>query len=369
MKKLRVRLTLWFAASFLAVTALFMVFTYRHLDVQLRRKTFGHEYNFRPDWIVRGSYSEGEVKEVMAELVVASLIYSLPLVLVTLVLGYLIARKSLSPIDSLNSQLEGISSKTLKQRVNLQEADEQFRALTEHLNEMLARLEKSFAEMSEYAAKVAHELRTPLTILRLKLEQSSGRIEPDLAEDLQSELHRLAHVVEQSLLIAKAEQGRLLWNPEVFDLAALLTDLLNDFRLLADDNHRQLTQRIEANCWVEADMKYCKQIIHALLTNALVHGDGDIRVRLARHRERVRLVLLNPTQASPSASGKTLGLGLRVVRAILATQPVISFRQRPGKAAHVSQLSFPESSLGSRPPAHEIRRPAWEPHRRFGDGI
>ena len=42
----------------------------------------------------------------------------------------------------------------------------------------------TFAEMSEYAAKVAHELRTPLTILRLKVEQSEGRIEAVLAEGL-----------------------------------------------------------------------------------------------------------------------------------------------------------------------------------------
>jgi len=197
MRSLRIRLTLWFTLGFVGVTAIFVLFTFRHLDLQLRRDTFSRENNGNPNWILRGSYSEEEVHEIMAQLVQTSLIISLPAVLVVILLGYLIARQSLRPIESLNQQLQSISPCTLGQRVELPEADEQFRSLQRHLNEMLGRLEQSFAEMSEYAAKVAHELRTPLTILRHKVEQSQGRIEPELAEDLQEELLRLTHVVEQ----------------------------------------------------------------------------------------------------------------------------------------------------------------------------
>ena len=197
MRSLRIRLTLWFTLGFVGVTAIFVLFTFRHLDLQLRRDTFSRENNGNPNWILRGSYSEEEIHEIMAQLVRTSLLISLPAVLVVILLGYLIARQSLRPIESLNQQLQSISPCTLGQRVELPEADEQFRSLQRHLNEMLGRLEQSFAEMSEYAAKVAHELRTPLTILRHKVEQSQGRIEPELAEDLQEELLRLTHVVEQ----------------------------------------------------------------------------------------------------------------------------------------------------------------------------
>jgi len=118
--------------------------------------------------------------------------------------------------------LQSIGPGTLGRKVELPEADEQFVSLLGHLNDMLGRLELSFSEMSEYAAKVAHELRTPLSIIRLKVEQSQGRIDAELAEELQEELLRLTHVVEQSLLIAKAEQGRLVWNIERFDLSAMV---------------------------------------------------------------------------------------------------------------------------------------------------
>ena len=100
MKSLRVRLTLWFTLGFVALAAIFMFFTYRTLDLELRRGTFQRERNINPNWILRGSYSEAEVEEIMAQLVQSSLMVSLPLLLVILVLGYFIARQSLRPIES-----------------------------------------------------------------------------------------------------------------------------------------------------------------------------------------------------------------------------------------------------------------------------
>src|SRR6266850_124458 len=279
MKSLRVRLTLWFTLGFVAVAGIFIFFTYRALDLELRRGTFQRERNINPNWILRGSYSEQEVEEIMARLVQSSLIVSLPLVLLIIVLGYFIARQSLRPIEKLNRQLQSIGPRTLGQKVELPEADEQFVSLLGHLNEMLGRLELSFSEMSEYAAKVAHELRTPLTIIRHKVEQSQGRIDPDLAEELQEELLRLTHVVEQSLLIAKAEQGRLVWRIEPFDLGSMVRELANDFQPLAAQ-HDRAVNLVAAPCRVQSDPRYSKQVLQALLTNALIHGSGDIQIRL-----------------------------------------------------------------------------------------
>ncbi len=343
MNSLRIRLTLWFALSFLAVSAVFSLFTYRHLDLELRRKTFQREENINPNWILHGSYAELEVKGIMAELVFASLTYSLPLLLVTLVVGYVIAKKSLGPIDRLNQQLRRISPRTLQQRVELEEGDEEFRDLVKHLNEMLGRLEASFGEMSNYAAKVAHELRTPLTILRLKVEQSDSRIAPELAEELQGELHRLWHVVEQSLLIAKADQKRVRWQPILFDLSGMLSSLVDDFHLLAGEEGRAIVHQIQPACYIQTDPQYSKQILHALLTNALSHGLGDIRIRLRASDRSVRLLLVNRVRSKASASELTLGLGLRVVRALLGMDPWIQFHQHSGSRLYVTRIVFPKA--------------------------
>ncbi|HAM73993.1 MAG TPA: hypothetical protein DCM86_20400 [Verrucomicrobiales bacterium] len=340
MRSLRVRLAVWFTLSFLTVTVVFTVLTYHDLDLELRRKTFEREYNINPNWILHGSYSEEEVRAIMTQLLISSLTYSLPLVVVMLVVGYFVARKSLRPIVHLNQQLQAVSPRTLEQRVALPEADEQLRDLVRHLNDMLGRLQASFAEMSEYAAKVAHELRTPLTILRLKVDQAGQRIDPGLSEELQEELHRLAYVVDQSLLIAKAEQGRLLWQPESIDLAAMLVDLARDFHLLAAEEGRSMECRTPGTCRITMDPRYCRQIIHALLTNSLVHGRGAVRIRLRARGSMAWLMILNEVRPARSQNELTLGLGLRVVRALLSLQPGISFRQHHGVRYHATLMGF-----------------------------
>lgn len=345
MRTIRVRLTIWYTISFLLATAVFTWLTYRDLDLELRRKTFQREFTFNPNWILHGSYSEEEVRGIMKQLVLSSLTYSLPLVAVTIVIGYFLARKSLSPIQELNLQLQAITPRTLERRVALPDADEQLRDLVNHLNEMLSRLQDSFSEMSGYAAKVAHELRTPLTILRLKLEQAESRIEPGLSEELQSELHRLAHVVDQSLLIAKADQGRLEWQRSPVDLAALITDLVSDFRFLAAEQNRSLEAYAPEVCRLSTDRRYCRQILHSLVTNALIHGRGAIRIRLKGRGNQAHLTILNEVRSDGATTEPTLGLGLRVVQALLHHQPGIQFRQHHGSRYHACHLTFTDCEV------------------------
>ena len=351
MKSLRTRLTLWFTLGFVIVTVIQITLTYRRLDLELRKGTFERENKINPNWILHGSYTEEEIESIMGELLRSSLMVSVPLVLLITGLGYYIARQSLRPIENLNRQLQSVNPGTLGRKVELPEGDEQFRSLTRHLNEMLARLERSFLEMSEYAAIVAHELRTPITILRHKVEQAEGKIEADMAEDLQEELLRLNHVVEQSLLIAKAGQGRLTWRSEPVDLSALVTELVRDFDLLATAQERNIRLRVESGHVVETDAKYCKQILHALLTNALIHGRGDIRVRLIGRGQRVSFTTMNEVRSTPTQSELTLGLGLRVVRALVSQQPSLRFRQHHGGRYHASRLSFPAAPVGAERPA------------------
>ncbi len=351
MKSLRTRLTLWFTVGFVAVTAIQISLTYRRLDLELRKDTFERENKINPNWILHGSYTEEEIENIMGELLRSSLTVSVPLVVVIIALGYYIARQSLRPIENLNRQLQSVNPGTLGRKVELAEGDEQFRSLTRHLNDMLARLERSFLEMSEYAAKVAHELRTPITILRHKVEQAQGKIDPSLAEDLQEELLRLNHVVEQSLLIAKAEQGRLTWRCEPVDLSALVTELVRDFDLLATAQERRIQLHVAPGYVVETDAKYSKQILHALLTNALIHGRGDIRVRLLSRGRCVAFTTMNEVRSVPTASELTLGLGLRVVRALVGQQSSLRLRQHHGCRYHASCLSFPIASPDGRLPA------------------
>ena len=339
MKSLRLRLTLWFGLSFVAVVVVFGTLTYRALDLELRQKSIARDYPSHPDWKLHGTFSKAEVQDIMTELMENALGYSLPLVVLALAMGYWLARKSVAPIASVNAQLRSIQSKTLQQRITLTEADAEFRDLVHHINELLARLEDAFGRMSEYAARVAHELRTHLAILRLKVERSDQRIAADLAEEFQDELSRLTHVTDQLLLIAQAEQRRVVFDNRDLDLGAMLSDLVQDFRLLAQESQRELQVDLPPACWINADPRYLKQVLHNLLTNAHRHGTGAVVVRLRACGRSCSLLIAN--KVGPNRGKlQTLGLGLRVVQALLNLDSGIRYSVRQQRGLYVAQLRF-----------------------------
>lgn len=343
MRSLRWRLAAWFGGSVVLLLLCFFGCTYHFLNSELHKKSWQQDYPDHPDWKLHGSFSSDEVKDIMEELLEISLIYGIPLALAAVVIGFFLSHKSLRPIARLNEQLQTIRAPDLSRRIDLPEVDAEFRGLVRHLNELLGRVEHAYLDMSEYAAKVAHELRTPLAIIRLKLEQSGERIAPELAEQLQAELHQLTYVVDQSLLIAKAEQGRLKQQRRTFDVAALVGDVVEDFALLAQEKDRMVRLLPLRASPVLADAKHVRQILHNLFTNALKHGQGTIHVRLTHRGDHYVLLIANGVRTGISPHHETLGLGLRVVDTLLGLQPEIKCRRRRGRRDYFALLSFPAS--------------------------
>lgn len=354
MKSLRLRLAAWFGISVVLVLATFVGFTYYFLNSELHNKTWQRDYPDHPDWKLHGSYSEAEIADVMEELVEISLLYGLPLAVVAVLIGLALSNKSLRPIARLNQQLQTIRAPDLSRRIELPEADAEFRDLVRHINGSLSRLDRAFTDMSEYAAKVAHELRTPLAILRLKVEQAGDQIPPELAEQLQAELHQLTHVVDQSLLIAKAEQGRLQLQRRNVDLAQLVTDVAEDFALLAQEDGRTVRLLPMADGIVQADPKYTRQMLHNLFTNALKHGKGDIRVKLTRQSGRLVLSITNWLRSTTTPQPEALGLGLRVVETLLNLQPDVKCRRRHNPRSYAVRLSFPAATSPDHGPTQRV---------------
>lgn len=341
MRSLRNRLTLWFGIGFIVITAAFTVLIQRTLEAELLQKACSKAYPELPDWNLHNSLTEAEVKNIARQMLKSALLWSVPVLLVAVAGGYWLARQSLRPIASVNRQLQAKNPGNLGEPISLPEADSEFRDLLRQLNDLLTRLDSSFGEMNNYAAKVAHELRTPLAIMRLKVEQANGRIAPELAEELENEMHRLTHVIDQSLLIARAEQGRLLPMRSVFNFSAAVTEVVSDFQLLAAEQNRKFTLHADKDCWVSADPRHLRQITHTLLTNSLKHGHGDLTVRLKRHQRTVVLLVTNHVNRVATKPEATLGLGLRVVAALLRLEPDVRLQRRHGNDYYTTLLRIP----------------------------
>src|SRR5262249_4870205 len=89
-------------------------------------------------------------------------------------LGYVLARKALAPVEQLRRRRRQITAERLDQRLPVPNPSDELGGLAQTINDMIGRLERSFAEVRRFTADASHELRTPLSAIRTEAEVALG---------------------------------------------------------------------------------------------------------------------------------------------------------------------------------------------------
>jgi len=346
MKSLRLRLALWYFASFIAAVLLFSAITYYHLRYDLGHAKRMHQpQSDHPEEVIEKLFTRQEVDLLSKHLIKTSLLYLVSFVVVLAAIGFFLARKSIHPIARLNAQLQEMGPKNLDHRIHIAEADSEFRELQIHINELLERLDIAFKQLTEFSSKVAHELRTPLTLLRLKIEQAADEIEPELSETLQDELQRLNDYVDNSLLVARAELGQLPFRNSTFSIYSVLEEMGETYQALAKVEKRHIDLRCIGPCEITFDRHYFQQILHNILSNALKHGERTIRLSTKHHRGFVVLYCINGIRSDLKSANFGVGLGFRIIGALTALGDRSAFSHRRFRHYFITALRFPEANV------------------------
>src|SRR5713101_9364862 len=124
--------------------------------------------------------------------------------------GALLARRALRPIDRMVTRARHIGEGNLTERLPHPGTRDEIGRLVETLNEMLARLERSFEIQRRFTADASHELRSPLSRLRAELEvmlrrpRSTAEYEETLRSCL-DEVQRVQSLIEELLELARID--------------------------------------------------------------------------------------------------------------------------------------------------------------------
>src|ERR1051326_2148653 len=145
------------------------------------------------------------------------------------------------------------------------------------VNDLLDRLERSFAQQQRFVADASHELRTPTSILRTEADVTLSR--PHRAEEeyrasmaiMQDAARRLTRIVDDLFLLARADSGHLVPHREALYLEDLVHDAARSVRAVAD----QRGVRIVLATLVEAHDQRGVRIVLATLVEAPFRGDAD----------------------------------------------------------------------------------------------
>jgi len=223
--------------------------------------------------------------------VLISLGIAIPIVLLLSASGGLfLAGRALSPVAAITDTARQIGAADLSQRLDVDLPDDEIGRLAQTFNAMLERLDQAFRRERQFTADASHELRTPLGLLKTQL--SLARSRPRRAEellqmmaDMEGDLDRMTHLVEQLLTLARVEQHGLDGIGTV-DLKELLPAIVEDMQGQARSRHiaLELSIPIQVNLTLPGDGERLRQVFTNLVENGLKYTPPGGRVTLAAQR-------------------------------------------------------------------------------------
>lgn len=124
------------------------------------------------------------------------------------VLGWRVVGAVLRPVEQLRAGAESITGSRRDDRLPVPCSEDEIQRLAITLNGMLDRLSAARARQRAFVADAAHELRSPLTAMRTELEVAGRHgVPPDLVPDLLADVVRLSRLVDDLLLLARADDA------------------------------------------------------------------------------------------------------------------------------------------------------------------
>jgi two-component system sensor histidine kinase TctE len=152
-------------------------------------------------------------------------------------LVWLALARGIAPLNELQQRIRQRKADDLSP-IDEMEAPEEVSPLVRAINDLLGRLDRSFATQKRFLADAAHQLKTPLAGLRTQAELAqreidAGQREPEaLKRSLQQiarASQRAAHMVNQLLAMARAEDREMAARAVEVNLARLATETVRDF--------------------------------------------------------------------------------------------------------------------------------------------
>lgn len=165
------------------------------------------------------------------------------------------------------------------------QAEEELRTTNLQLTTALEK-EKELGELKgRFVSTASHEFRTPLTtilssteILRYYDAKLSQRKKEEIFERIESAVKRMTMLLNEVLLVAKAQAGKLEFKPEWLNLTKVCEAVLEEFQLSLSDKHTlQFVNPTEEELFGWADEQLLRQVLDNLLSNALKYSpDGGL---------------------------------------------------------------------------------------------
>ena len=295
------------------------------------------------------------------ELLKTSLWVTYPALITILVaIAWKVVGQALAPVDRLSASAERITGAATDERLPVPPSSDEIQRLAVTLNHMLDRLATTRARQRSFIADAAHELRSPLASMRIQVEvaQKLGDWQT-VGDDLLTDLDRLSRLVDDLLLLARADErdGRRVAREPV-EMQSLLTNLAKRYATVVVEPSAE-------SLWVEGEQDALIRIVLNLVDNAVRHARTRVVLQAESDGQEVVVTVTDDGEGIPGPlrervfdrftrlddgrardAGGT-GLGLAIVRELVRRHggTVRLLDARPGVRAEVRLPRFVDSVI------------------------
>ncbi|NTW63884.1 MAG: HAMP domain-containing protein [Chlorobiaceae bacterium] len=295
------------------------------------------------------------------------LLVSYPAIILTLfILTWLIAGRSIRPVEEVIAAAEKITRENLDQRNPLPRHHDELYRLSTTVNALLERLQDAFQREKQFTANASHELKTPIASVKGTLEvlvrkpREREHYEERILFCLK-ELDRMTKLIDQLLMLARYESSGLTVSMEPVNLAHHIREAIVRIRSGADQKNIPVSFDGPHSCIVWADPSMLDMIFENILSNAIKYSPSasTVAVSLSNRtgfpvcsiadngigipEKQLSLVFERFYRVDESRNSKTggFGLGLAIVKKLADLQHItVSVKSRADSGTTV-ELRFP----------------------------
>jgi two-component system sensor histidine kinase TctE len=321
--------------------------------------------------LVQVAETLGKRSRLATEIIKGVIIPQFVILPLAVLLVWLALARGIRPLNELQQRIRRRRSEDLSP-IDEREAPEEVAPLVRAINDLLARLDQSIGAQKHFLADAAHQLKTPLAGLRTQAELAqreidAGQQDPrSLKRSLQQIAHssqRAAHMVNQLLAMARAEDKESALRQQEVRLSRLAREVVRDFVPRALDKRIDLGYEgpdgDDSATRMTGQPVLIRELIRNLVDNALHYtpSGGVVTVRVTSDpfgqvvvlqvedsgpgiAEAERELVFQPFYRAIDAPADGSGLGLAIVKEIASrhdtTVTVADTRPRAA-AAHAGQ--------------------------------
>ena len=220
------------------------------------------------------------------------------MVLISGLLGWIVAGRVLRPLRTITATTQQLSAANLHQRLALAGPRDELRTLADTIDGLLERLESAFDAQRRFVANASHELRTPLAASRALLEmattdpRASVRSLREACRGALEEGEQQEQLIDALLTLAQGQRG--LDRREPVDLTAVTREVVGVYAPEAASREIELLVETEA-ATVSGNRQLLARLISNLVENAIRHNlpHGQVQVRVESRPDGAALRILN----------------------------------------------------------------------------